>query len=43
LCLHVSTADDDIIKKIDKMISSEKLLFDYTIKRIVDNIYLQWK
>jgi hypothetical protein len=27
----------------DKMISSKKLLFDYTIKRIVDNIYLQWK
>jgi hypothetical protein len=29
LCFHVPTADDEMIKKLDKMINDEKLLFDY--------------
>jgi hypothetical protein len=43
LCFRVLAADDEMIKKLDKMINSEKLIFDYTIKRVCDNIYLQWK
>ncbi|CAF3608334.1 unnamed protein product [Rotaria sp. Silwood1] len=41
LCFHVPTADDEIIQKLQKMIHVKKLLSDYTIKRIHDNIYLQ--
>jgi len=29
LCFHVPTADDEMIKKLDKMINDEKLSFDY--------------
>lgn len=43
LCFRVSTADDDMIQKLEKMIKSENLLFDFTIKRVMDKIYVQWK
>ncbi len=43
LCFHIPTADDEMIKKLKTMIYSEKLLFNFTIKRVVDNIYLEWK
>jgi hypothetical protein len=43
LCFRVLAADDEIIKKLDKMIHSKKFIFNYTIKRVCDNIYLQWK
>jgi len=43
LCLHVPAADDKMIKKLEKMINVKGLLVDYTIKRVLDNIYLQWK
>jgi hypothetical protein len=42
LCFHVRAADDQTIKQLNKMIDDEKLLFDYTIKRVLDFIYLQW-
>jgi len=43
LCFRVVAADDNIIIQLEKMINSKKLIFDYTIKRVCDNIYLQWK
>jgi hypothetical protein len=42
LCFHVRAADDQTIKQLNKMIDDEKLLIDYTIKRVLDFIYLQW-
>jgi hypothetical protein len=30
------------MKQLNKMIDDEKLLIDYTIKRVLDFIYLQW-
>jgi hypothetical protein len=42
LCFHVPAADDQTIKQLNNMIDDEKLLFDYTIKRVLDFIYLQW-
>ncbi|CAF1186455.1 unnamed protein product [Rotaria sp. Silwood1] len=43
LCFCIQAADDQMIKTLQTMISFEKLLLDYTIKRIQNNIYLQWK
>ncbi|CAF4980687.1 unnamed protein product [Rotaria sp. Silwood1] len=43
LCARVKAVDNDIIEKLNSMINSENLLTDYTIKRITDDIYLQWK
>ncbi|CAF3442224.1 unnamed protein product [Rotaria socialis] len=43
LCFCKSAADDQMIKTLQTMIYSEKLLLDYTIKRIVNSIYLEWK
>jgi len=43
LSFRVIAADDQIIQKLNKMIHFEKLLLDYTIKRILNDIYLQWK
>jgi hypothetical protein len=44
LCFRVSAADDQIVEQLKEMINSEKLLSDdYTIRRIVDHICLQWK
>jgi hypothetical protein len=42
LCFRVQAADDQTIKTLQKTIHDEKLLINYTIKRVVDNIYLQW-
>ena len=42
LCFHVPTADDKMIKELDRMINNEKLLLDYQITRVLDCIYLQW-
>jgi len=42
LCFHVSAADEQTIKNFEKMINDEKLLVDYSIKRVLDYIYLQW-
>jgi hypothetical protein len=42
LCFPVRAADDQTVKQLTKMIDGEELLFDYTIKRVLNNIYLQW-
>jgi hypothetical protein len=43
LCFSIPTADDQMIKNLKKMINYKKLLIDYTIKCVFNNIYLQWK
>lgn len=43
LCFSIPAADDGMIKMLQTMIDFEKILLDYTIKRIQDYIYLQWK
>ncbi len=42
LCFHIPIADDKLVKKFEQIIHTEKLLFDFQIKRILDCIYLQW-
>ena len=43
LCLRIPTADDQLIEKLKKIIDSNARLIDYTIKRVMDKIHLQWK
>ncbi len=43
LSIHVSAKDDEIIQKLREMINHEKLLRHFTIKRLVDHIYLDWQ
>jgi hypothetical protein len=42
LCFQIPAADDQTIEQLNKMINKEKLLIDYSIKRVLDFIYLQW-
>ncbi|CAF4111375.1 unnamed protein product [Rotaria magnacalcarata] len=43
LCIYVSKADDNMIKRLSTMIDNEKLLSNYTIHRELNDIYFQWK
>ncbi len=43
LCIYDTKADDEMIKRLNKMIDDEKLLLNYRIHRELYNIYLQWK
>jgi hypothetical protein len=43
LCFSVPRMSDEMFQEFTNWINSEKLLFDYTIKRVFDNLYLQWK
>jgi len=43
LCFQIPAADDQLIQNLKQMIHSEKLLVDYTIRRELETIYLQWK
>jgi hypothetical protein len=42
LSFNVPAADDPMIKRLNKMIDDEKLLLNYSIKRVLNHIYLQW-
>jgi hypothetical protein len=42
LCYCVPLIDDEMIDTLEKMIDNEKLLGNFTIKRVLENIYLQW-
>ncbi len=42
LCFRILSEDDQMIKIIDKMINDEKLLDNYTLKRQLDYIFLNW-
>jgi len=43
LCLDISTADEKMIEKFQTMIDLERLISDYSIKRVLNKIYFQWK
>jgi hypothetical protein len=43
LCVHVPTADDRMVENIQDMSKYEKLLHHFTVNRILNDIYLQWK
>ncbi|CAF1040273.1 unnamed protein product [Adineta steineri] len=43
LCICVPTADDKMMKKLEIMIKNENLLWNFTMKRLMDQIYIQWK
>lgn len=43
LCFSITKSDEIMVKNIQTMIYSEKLLVNYTIHRIHDRIYLQWE
>ncbi|CAF3883786.1 unnamed protein product [Rotaria sp. Silwood1] len=43
LCLRIPTEDDKIIEKFKNIINSNKSIVWYSIKCILDVIYLQWK
>jgi len=43
LCFCAPTADDQMIKTLEKMIDDNELLIDYKIKHVFDNIFLEWK
>jgi len=43
LSFQVRQADNQMLKQLNKMIDDEKLLTDYSIKRVGDEIFLQWK
>jgi hypothetical protein len=42
LCIWFSKADDKMTNNLQKIIDSEKLIANYTIKRICDRIYFRW-
>jgi hypothetical protein len=42
LCIGIPTTDDQLIERLKETIDSEGLV-DYTINRIMDKIYLQWR
>jgi hypothetical protein len=42
LCFRILVADDQMIKIIGKMINDENLLNNYTLKRQLDYILLNW-
>ncbi|CAF3997583.1 unnamed protein product, partial [Adineta steineri] len=43
LAISVPTADDSMMERIQNIIDSKSLLFNYTIKRTCDTIFLQMK
>jgi hypothetical protein len=43
LCFWISDADDSMVKKLQTIIYFDRLLFNYTIQRLHDRIYLQWE
>ncbi|CAF3374801.1 unnamed protein product [Rotaria socialis] len=42
LCFCLAMADDLMVQKIKNMIDNENLLFDFNIKRVMNEIHLQW-
>jgi hypothetical protein len=42
-CFHLPVASDQMIENLQQMIEYEQLRFQFTIKRVLGNTYLQWK
>ncbi len=43
LSFIIEEANDELIQKLAKMIDTEKLIVDYSIRHVYGNIFLQWK
>ncbi|CAF3923516.1 unnamed protein product, partial [Rotaria sordida] len=43
LCFSIPEPHDEMIEKLEKMIDDKNLRFDFTIKHVMDKIFLQWK
>ncbi|CAF3288404.1 unnamed protein product [Rotaria sp. Silwood2] len=43
LCFRIPAADDETIKQLKRTIITSGIACDYTIKRIVDSVYIDWK
>ncbi|CAF4321634.1 unnamed protein product [Rotaria sp. Silwood2] len=43
LCFRIPAADDGTIKKLKRTIITRGIACDYTIKRIIDHVYIEWK
>ena len=43
ICFSVPSADDSMVKKLEKMIVVLDIFVDFMVKRIMNNIYLKWK
>jgi predicted acetyltransferase len=43
ISIRIPTADDQLIEQLQETIDSNQWLVDYTIKRVMDNIYIHWK
>jgi hypothetical protein len=43
LCFDIRNANDDMVQRLQTLIKLEKLLYNYSIKRTGDQIYLKWK
>ncbi|CAF3770227.1 unnamed protein product [Rotaria sp. Silwood1] len=43
LCFHAPIADDRIVENMEEIIKYDKLLPHFTVKCILDSVYLQWK
>ncbi|UJR11600.1 hypothetical protein I4U23_015782 [Adineta vaga] len=43
LCFCVPIVDDKMMKKLETMIKNENLLLDFSMKRMMNQIYIQWK
>ncbi|CAF1114106.1 unnamed protein product [Rotaria sp. Silwood1] len=43
LCFRIPAADDGTIEKLKRTIITNGITCDYTIKRIVDRVYIEWK
>lgn len=42
ICIWISAADDKIMNNLQRIIINEKLIENFSIKRICDRIYFQW-
>ena len=43
LYLTIPTVDDKMIQNLNQIICSRKIVMDYSIKRVADQIYFTWK
>jgi hypothetical protein len=43
LCIRIPTADDQLIEKLQETIDGKRWLVDYTMERIIDNVFFRWR
>ena len=42
-CFSIPTADNNMVKKLEAIIIGPDLFWNFTVKRVVDHIYIYWK